>query len=156
MKLFTRVIGAVGVGCLALTAISVLREDSGAQTTNPPQIAAWPWRGTNPPATIPPFYGNFYGGFFTNNNAHIDTTGAGYFATVDVVNGLVAHSSFQVSGEMDVTGAFISWNTNAMSTWPIAPAGRGGIALVNSNGTLYALISGPNGNAWISTNHIAP
>jgi hypothetical protein len=46
--------------------------------------------------------------------------------------------------------------TNAVADWPTNADTYGGAAFVNSNATVFLLISGPNSRAWTSTNKIAP
>jgi len=71
------------------------------------------------------------------NHKHMTTTGD-----------ILSMSGKQIA----TTNGFIVFQTNAISFWPIAPLHRGDQMLVNSNGTMYWLKSGANGNTWISTN----
>ena len=71
----------------------------------------------------------------------------------NVIN--LVSTQINLNGSITLTGMF-NWRTNMPSDWPAAPANRGEAVLVNSNGTLYALLSGPNGNTWLEANAVAP
>ena len=51
-----------------------------------------------------------------------------------------------------VIAGYFEQNTNAVASWPPNPARRGSYAVVNSNGTPYVILSGPNSPTWASTN----
>src|SRR5439155_9537546 len=54
---------------------------------------------------------------------------------------------------LNITVSFLP--TNALSSWPMAARTPGGAAQVNSNGTIYMLVSGPGSTAWTKTNYIS-
>lgn len=53
---------------------------------------------------------------------------------------------------MIVRPGYIEFPTNEPSYWPSSAVTAGGAALVNSNGTLFILKSGPGSTTWTSTN----
>lgn len=53
-------------------------------------------------------------------------------------------------------GGTLHLTTNLLASWPTTPDTGGGCALVNSNGTLYALTSLPFTKTWAATNKLAP
>jgi len=53
---------------------------------------------------------------------------------------------------LNITVSFLP--TNALSSWPLAARTPGGAAQVNSNGTIYMLVSGPGSTTWTKTNYV--
>lgn len=105
------------------------------------------------------------GGVVTATNAILRVSGNGtntslwgttyvqdLVATKQAVATLIATNSYL---DLSLSTNFLG-RTNALSTWPTAASNPGGATFVNSNGTVFLLISSPGGTAWTSTNKIAP
>ncbi len=99
-------------------------------------------------------YVPLYMGYFDTRQAFIN--GSETISGDLSVGGNLTAASFtgNAAGLTNETLVGNSIPTNAMSSWPTAPASPGAISLVNSNGTLYELQSGANGLTWVATNLI--